>query len=164
MLEKENQIKAEIERFPGAEVKVLRERRISVKVPAEKGYEAARFLKDMGFTHLAAIEYVDWIKENQFELVYNLWSYEKKVAVFLKVRIPRDNPVYRTFMDLWPIAMTHEREAHEMMGIVFEGNPNLTPFILEDWEGPPPLRKDFDSRKYVREKYDSIPFVEEGEK
>lgn len=163
MLEKEENIKKYIEKSLEAEVKVLRKRRISVKVPAEKGYEAAKFLKKIGFTHLASIEYIDWIKDNEFELVYNLWSYEKKVAVFLKVRIPRDNPVYRTFKDLWPIAITHEREAHEMMGIVFEGNPNLTPFILEDWEGPPPLRKDFDSRKYVREKYDSIPFVE-GEK
>ncbi len=161
MLEKEKAIKKEIKKFPGSEVKVLRERQISVKVPAEKGHDAAKFLKGMGFIHLASVEYVDWIKENQFELVYNLFSYEKKMTVFLKVRIPRDKPVYRTFMDLWPIAVTHEREAHEMMGIVFEGNPNLTPFILEDWKELPPMRKDFDARKYVKEKYDTIPPVEE---
>jgi len=156
-------IAVRISKFPESEVKVLREGEIAVKVPAEKGHDAAKFLKDMGFTHLVAIEYVDWIKENQFELVYNLFSYSMKKRVFLKVRIPRDNPEYITFMDLWPVAMTHEREAHEMMGIKFKGNPNLTPFILEDWDALPPMRKDFDPRKYVREKYDSIPFVEEGE-
>ncbi len=149
-----------IAKFPGSEVRVLRKGQIAVKVPAEKGHQAAEFLKDMGFTHLVAIEYVDWIKDNEFELVYNLFSYKDKMRVFLKVRIPRDNPEYITFMDLWPIAMTHEREAHEMMGIKFKGNPNLTPFILEDWDEMPPMRKDFDARKFVKEKYDSIPFVE----
>ncbi len=164
MLEKENHIKAEIEKFQGAEVNVLKSRRISVRVHSDKGYEAAKFLKELTFIHLASIEYVDWIDENEFELVYNLWSYDKKVTVFLKIRIPRDNPTYISFMELWPVAITHEREAHEMMGIVFEGNPNLTSFILEDWKGIPPLRKDFDTRKYVKEKYDDIPFPEADEK
>ncbi len=163
MLEKENAIRTEIEKFPDSEVNVLRKGQLSVKVPAGKGHEAAEFLHRSGFTHLASIEYVDWIKDGQFELVYNLFSYEKRATVFLKIRIPRDKPVYRTFMDIWPVAMTHEREAHEMMGIVFEGNPNLTPFILEDWEEIPPMRKDFDARKYVKEHYDTIPPVEEGE-
>jgi NADH-quinone oxidoreductase subunit C len=131
MLEKENQIKAEIEKFQGAEVKVLKSRRISVRIDADKGYKAAEFLKELTFIHLASIEYVDWIEDNEFELVYNLWSYDKKVTVFLKIRIPRDNPKYKTFMDLWPVAITHEREAHEMMGIVFEGNPNLPLFIFK---------------------------------
>jgi NADH-quinone oxidoreductase subunit C len=160
----DEEIVRKISEFPNSEVKVLREGEIAVKVPADKGHEAAKFLKDMGFTHLVSIEYVDWIKDDQFELVYNLFSYSVKKRVFLKVRIPRDNPEYVTFMDLWPVAMTHEREAHEMMGIKFKGNPNLTPFILEDWKWIPPLRKDFDSRKFVKEQYDSIPFVEEGEK
>ncbi len=148
-------------KFPGSEVKLLRKGQIAMKVPADKGHEAAEYLKKMGFTHLVAIEYVDWIKDNEFELVYNLFSYSSKMRVFLKVRISRDNPEYITFMDLWPVAMTHEREAHEMMGIKFKGNPNLTPFILEDWKEIPPMRKDFDSRKFVKEKYDSIPFVED---
>lgn len=152
-----------ISEFPNSDVKLLRKGQIAVKVPAEKGHDAAAYMKKLGFTHLAAIEYVDWIKDKEFELVYNLFSYTAKTRVFLKVRIPRDRPEYITFMDLWPVAMTHEREAHEMMGIDFKGNPNLTPFILEDWKWLPPLRKDFDSRKFVKEHYDSIPFVEEGE-
>ncbi len=159
----EQEIAERIAKFPGADVEVLRKGQIAVKVPAEKGHDAAAYLKKMGFAHLVAVEYVDWIKENEFELVYNLFSYKMKMRAFLKVRIPRDKPEYITFMDLWPIAMTHEREAHEMMGIVFRKNPNLTPFILEDWKNLPPMRKDFDSRKYVKDKYDSIPFAEGGE-
>lgn len=160
-MEKENEMKGRIEKATGFEARVLRRGQIAVKVPKEKGHDTAIALKKLGFTHLASIEYVDWIKENEFELVYNLWSYRDRLTVFMKVRIPRDDPHYITFMDIWPIAMTHEREAHEMMGIVFEGNPELTPFILEDWDALPPMRKDFDPKKYVKEKYDSIPFVEE---
>ena len=40
-----------------------------------------------------------------------------------------------------------------MFGVKFEGNDDLSPLFLEDWLGPPPFRKDFDWRKYVREKY-----------
>ena len=40
-----------------------------------------------------------------------------------------------------------------MFGVEFQGNPDLSPLFLEDWEGPPPFRKDFDWRAYVREKY-----------
>ncbi len=74
--------------------------------------------------------------------------------ILVKTRIPRDNPVQDTLLPLWDQAQTYEREIHEMFGIKFEGNPRLTPFILEDWEGIPPMRKDFDSRKYSQIIYD----------
>jgi len=50
-------------------------------------------------------------------------------------------------------AQIHEREAYEMFGVVFKGNPDLSPLFLEDWKGPPPFRKDFNWRKYVIEKF-----------
>jgi NADH-quinone oxidoreductase subunit C len=44
---------------------------------------------------------------------------------------------------VWPTADWHEREAWDLMGIPFEGHPNLTRILLEDdWEGHP-LRKDY---------------------
>jgi NADH-quinone oxidoreductase subunit C len=45
----------------------------------------------------------------------------------------------------------HERENHEMFGIIFEGHGDLSPLLLEDWDNLPPMRKDFDSRKFVKE-------------
>jgi NADH-quinone oxidoreductase subunit C len=58
-------------------------------------------------------------------------------------------------------AQTYEREIHEMYGVFFEGNARLTPLFLEHWRGPPPMRRDFDTRKYVEETFGSPPSAKE---
>jgi NADH-quinone oxidoreductase subunit C len=48
-----------------------------------------------------------------------------------------------TVVGVWPTADWHEREAFDLMGIPFEGHPNLTRIIMDDdWDGHP-LRKDY---------------------
>ena len=42
-----------------------------------------------------------------------------------------------------------ERDIHEMYGLHFEGSPNMEKFILTEWDGPPPMRKEFDSEAFV---------------
>ncbi len=145
------------EKFPEIEgiVPEHQKRRVHVKAAKDIIKDIASFLKGNGFRHLSFITCVDWIDEGEFELVYGISSYEENIVVLLKTRIPRDNPVQKTLLPLWDQAQTYEREIHEMFGVVFEGNPRLTPFILEDWEGIPPMRKDFDSRKYSQAVYDS---------
>lgn len=127
----------------------------TVSMTVEKGalYDSLSWLKDNGFDHLSDITCVDYIDEKEFELVYHLWSHEEKSRVNVKTRISRKSPSIRSISDLWTGAQFHEREIHELFGVDFEGNSNLSPLFLEDWEEIPPFRKDFDTREYVRREY-----------
>jgi NADH-quinone oxidoreductase subunit C len=131
----------------------LEDKKILVTVKKEGFYDVLSSLKGMGFDHLSDVTCIDYIKEQEFEIFYHLWAHKKKLRVSVKVRIPRDSSSIRSVTDLWTGAQIHERENHEMFGVNFPGNPDLSPLFLEDWEEIPPLRKDFDTRKFVRRKY-----------
>lgn len=139
------------------------DKEIALLVKKEKSHQVLSQLKGEGFNHLSDVSAVDYIDEQEFELVYHLWSHREKVRAIVKVRIPREAPTIKSVVDLWTGAQIHEREDHELFGIEFEGNPNLSPLFLEDWEEIPPFRKDFDTRKYVKERYyskeESYPVV-----
>jgi len=127
-------------------------------------------LKNMGWKHLSTISCVDWIEEDNFELVYHLWNWDKKSQLSVKVRIPRSTPHFPTIMHIFPTAKYYERDIHEFFGVEFDGNPSMKPLFLEFWDDLPPMRKDFDPLQYSREKFGErdyeVPFadfiVEEG--
>ncbi|AHL22016.1 NADH-quinone oxidoreductase subunit C [Thermococcus nautili] len=146
-------VKELLEKAPYAEGSVRREKRIEFKVPAERIHEFLELASER-FEMLMQISVVDWLKENQFELVYQLWSVSESVHAFVRTRVPRENAEVPTAMDIWPVAETYEREAHEFFGINFKGNPRLGPFILEPREYEKhPLRKDFNTLSYVKTIY-----------
>ena len=125
-----------------------------VRVPLEEAPRIWQELRELGYDYLAAISGVDWPDRGVIELVYHLWSLQEKSFVHLKVEVPRDQPRLPSACHIWGgSAAVNEREVHEMFGVEFQDNPDLSPLFLEDWEGPPPFRKDFDWRAYVREKY-----------
>lgn len=129
---------------------VRRKGRIWLDMPAEGFVDFCRWLREQGFEHLSAISAIDWPAEGVYGLAYHIWSYADKTLITLKVKIDRENAVMDSVTSVWDgSAQAHEREIHELFGIKFEGNNNLTPLFLEDWEGPPPFRKDFDWREYV---------------
>jgi len=121
----------------------------SYQVQKEMIVDIAAQLKEDGFNHLSDVTIVDYIEEEEFEVIYHLWSHDRNERVMIKTRIPREKAIIQTLVPLWTSAHMHERECHEMFGVVFDGHTELTPLLLEDWEGIPPLRKDFDSRQYV---------------
>jgi len=150
----EEEVLGEITKRFDVEGWVQRKRRIWVRVSKEDLTSLCEFARDLGFEHLSAISVTDWLKDGEFELTYHLWSYERKLLLTVKTRISRENPIIPTVSHMWgENAQIHEREMHEMFGVEFEGNDDLSPLFLEDWQGPPPFRKDFDWREYVREKY-----------
>ena len=150
--------------FHTAEVEVQREKRVKVKLRADLILPFLAYAKDyMNFKHLAHFSCVDWIEDNEFELVFMLWSYEANLMIMVKTRIDRSNPEFETLSHLWPQAETYEREMHEMFGVNFEGNDRLGEFILEDWEGMPPFRRDFNTIKYSQENFYQRPGREDAQ-
>ncbi len=141
--------------FKSAKVQIQRQGRMIVHLRSDLLPPFVSYLKSyLDFNHLVMMSCVDWIEDNQFELVYHLWSYERKVHIMIKVRLDRANPVMQTLIPFWRHAETYEREIHEMYGVHFEGHPDLGDLILEDWDDIPPMRRDFDTRKFVSENFE----------
>ncbi len=158
----EEKLKKAIERgIEAATATVQKRSRLVAIVPKAGAVSALILLKAHGFEHLSAISCADWLEEGQFELVYHLWSYRDKIHVMLKTRLPRADPRTVTAGPVFRHAQTYEREIHEMYGVHFEGNTRLVPFLLDHWQGPPPMRRDFDTRQYVQDTFGSIPSTEE---
>jgi NADH-quinone oxidoreductase subunit C len=55
--------------------------------------------------------------------------------------------------DIYQPAAFFERDIHEMYGLWFEGSPDMEKFILTEWNGPPPMLKDFDSEAFVNQHF-----------
>lgn len=118
----------------------------SFSITLESVHGIAQFCRDsLGFDYLIDITSVDHFGDDpRFELVYELYSMADGVHIRLKAMIPGDDaPIAPTVSDLWPTADWHEREIYDMMGVHFEGHPDLRRILM--WDGYPyfPLRKDF---------------------
>jgi len=97
---------------------------------------------------LSDITALDWLghqeeKNGRFEVIYNLYSLSHRYRFFLKVRLSADNPQIASLTHLWQGANWLEREVYDMMGIRFEGHPDLTKILTPDELEGHPLRKDF---------------------
>ena len=125
--------------------KVLRSKRIIIQVKREAFIEVAEILRDkFGFNLPVSGGAIDYPKENKMQMMYYLLHPDKKITLIYKVDLPRDDLVLPTLTSVWEAMSFHEREAHEMFGIEFEGHANMIPLLLPpDWRGGYPLRKDF---------------------
>lgn len=143
-----------IEKFPALMAQTRFHNQIEVRVYQENIINVLSALQSMGFEFLCEVTCVDWPSEDRIDVTYNLWSYEHHVHATVKVAVKRDHPEITTVMSLWPQAQAYEQIAHEMFGVVFRGNPDLSPLILHNWQDIPPLRKDFDTEAYARKAYE----------
>lgn len=135
---------------PGLKVRETSPRRLRVEVEPDRLPALLVLLKGRaGYLHLSAISCVDWPQTGQFELVYHVWSFELNTMISAHVFIPSEPGRFISVYDIHTPAGFFERDIHEMFGVHFEGAPNLNKFILTSWEGPPPMRKSFDTRKHV---------------
>jgi NADH-quinone oxidoreductase subunit C len=96
----------------------------------------------LDFDYLTAITAVDYY--DYFEVIYQLTSLKHNHSLVVKTRCyTRDNPTIPSVLSLWQGADFQEREIYDLMGISFDGHPNLKRIVL--WEGfdGHPLRKDY---------------------
>ena len=107
--------------------------------------EVAKFCKEeLSFDYLLDISSVDnFGSEPRFEVVYELYSMTLSIHLRLKLQVSEDAPAVDTVSDIWPTANWHEREIYDMMGLRFNGHPDLRRILM--WDGYPyfPLRKEF---------------------
>lgn len=82
-------------------------------------------------------------KQNRFEVIANLFSNKYRDRIFIKVRLDSKNPVMPSLTAVWQSANWYEREAYDMMGILFEGHPDLRRIYMPEEFEHHPLRKDF---------------------
>ena len=89
----------------------------------------------------------DAVSPERFEVVVNLLSMAQKRRVRIRVQVPEAEPVVPSLFDLYPGTEAMEREAFDMLGIRFDGHPDLTRILMpEGWEGHP-LRKDYEQSR-----------------
>jgi NADH-quinone oxidoreductase subunit C len=136
-----------------------------IEVAPDALHEVALFLRDderLRLDHLNDLCGVDYCEPDaakaakfghdpHIEVVYHLTSFEQKHALKVKVKVPRwkagvagDIPNVPSVADVWAVAEWHEREAYDLVGVNFVGNPNMRRILCpEDWVGHP-LRKDYE--------------------
>jgi NADH-quinone oxidoreductase subunit C len=120
--------------------------RPAVLVPVEIMPALAAWLRDepeLSFSMLCDHTAVDWVAENRFELVYQLYSPEHRHYLAVFASLARENPEAPSVSGVWSIAEWQEREVYDMFGIAYSSHPDLRRLLMEDdWQGFP-LRKDY---------------------
>ncbi len=115
-------------------------------IPPENIVEAARTLRDeFQFEMLEDVTAVDYWPDGEprFNVVYQVYSFDKNVRVQLRVPVGEIKPVVPTVEGIYPGANWFEREIWDLFGIVFEGHSDLRRILMPaDWSGHP-LRKDY---------------------
>lgn len=99
----------------------------------------------LAFNLLSDITAVDWmdLRDERFEVVYQLLSLSKVWRVTVKVPVSESNPEVSSAVPLWAGASFLEREVWDMFGIKFMGHPDLRRILMyEEFVGHP-LRKDY---------------------
>jgi NADH-quinone oxidoreductase subunit C len=114
-------------------------------VRANRLAEVCTFLRDepeLKFEFLSSVTAVDRLE--YFEVVYHLTSIRLNQMTAIKVKeTDRENPRVPSVTPVWPGANLQEREAYDLMGIVFVGHPDMRRVFLWDGFDGWPLRKDY---------------------
>ena len=96
--------------------------------------------------YLRCLSVVDYVE--RLEVNYHLFSLEKRHKFVVKTSVPPDAPNVPSIVSVWRGAGWYEREAHDLFGVAFEGNPDMSPLLLYDGFEGFPGRKSFPFHDY----------------
>ena len=153
------EIKSLIERlsshFKVSEVREQKAGLLLLKVDKADAPLLIRDLRDSAhYAHLSFLTATDWIERGIFTLTYMLLNHDRHHSIAVHVDIDREQAQMESIHELWVHAATYQRELREMYGIRFPGSPRLDDdFCLEGWDQVPPMRREFDTLAYSRERF-----------
>lgn len=135
--------------FPEAVLDVVQFRdETTLVIHPKEIVNVCRYLRDTNgliynfMSDISSVDYYpDYNRPGRFGVCYHLLSmlYNRRLRV--KVFLPEDDPVVPTVTGVWQVANWLEREIYDMMGIIFDGHPDLRRVLLpEDWDGHPARR------------------------
>ncbi|NLX08287.1 MAG: NADH-quinone oxidoreductase subunit NuoD [Chloroflexi bacterium] len=139
--------------FPNAVRRDDRDGYSGIVVDPARLVEVATYARDsLGYDYLSSATAVDYLgKGDHLEMVYHAYRTTGGAALVIKAQTDREAATLPSLTPVWPGANFQEREAYDLMGIRFEGHPNLKRILL--WEGfhGHPLRKDWKEPYYEQE-------------
>jgi NADH:ubiquinone oxidoreductase subunit C len=107
------------------------------------GYIATASGRDLNFPSTQGLQTLPEVKPKRFSLSYHLLALRQPPERLRLQCWVDDGEAVESVISVWPTADWHEREQFDLMGMLFEGHPNLERILMpEDWEGHP-LRKDY---------------------
>jgi NADH/F420H2 dehydrogenase subunit C len=115
---------------------------VGIEVPAERLVEVARTLRDsLGFEMLTCVTAVDFV--DHIQCLYHFRSLASNWLLQARVRLSAEQPEIDSLVGLYPSANWLEREQYDMVGVIFNGHPDLRRILLDDDFQGYPMRRDF---------------------
>jgi NADH-quinone oxidoreductase subunit C len=125
----------------GGKVGVSEDEKSIIIAPAEIIKVLKEIKENTDFTFLEDITAVDY--PNNLTVVYHLMSLKDAKILRVKSALDKEDPHIDSAVSLWNSANVMERETYDLLGVVFDGHPDLKRVLCpDDFEGHP-LRKDF---------------------
>jgi NADH-quinone oxidoreductase subunit C len=112
-------------------------------VPVDEYIAFSTAVRDAGYEMFMDLCGVDHLTRSpRFDVVVNVVNVPTSQRLRILVGIDGADPTCPSLTDVYPGANFYERETWDLLGIGFDGHPDLTRILLPDeWEGHP-LRKD----------------------
>ena len=124
----------------------------SILVNTKDWEEISQLIEKNNFDYLMSITSYDLQIDDMLGLAYNFYSTKNKTYLEIRLEFHNSEKIF-SVANIWRTADWHEREAYDMMGVIFEGHPDMKRILLpDDWDGHP-LRKDWKEPEF----YNGMP-------